>query len=62
MIHFIGTLRHPETVNTRISTFFVVNPYTVNHYEPSFATGTWMSQEVSKWLGSAGYTPNAPRL
>ena len=23
---------------------------------------TWMSQEVSKWLGSMGYNPNIPHL
>ncbi len=23
---------------------------------------TWMSQEVSKWLGSVGYNPNIPHL
>ena len=22
----------------------------------------WMSQEVSKWLGSVGYNPNIPHL
>ena len=26
------------------------------------STITWMSQEVSQWLGSVGYSPNIPHL
>ena len=31
-----------------------------NH--PQKEKASWMSQEVGKWLGSAGYKPNIPHL
>ena len=29
---------------------------------PWLIADAWMSQEVSKWLGSVGYNPNIPHL
>ena len=42
----------PREINTKVP---------LNDDKRKF-TSTWMSQEVSKWLGSGGYNPNIPHL